>query len=301
MPNALAAGVITMVLLAGCGDATHIRTQPTRRDPVTTAPSPSAVRIVATSTRTKDGKRSLSSTRPSSIATTRTRSDVRPPRRRLVLAGRIIGIDPGHNGRNYTDSAYINRLIWNGRERETCNTTGTETDDGYTEAQFNFNVASDLAADLRAQGARVVMTRHNNTGVGPCVNVRAGIINRSHAAVAIDVHADGGPPDGRGVAVLEPVADGPNDHIIAASQRFGRDVLTQMEDVAHMPPSTYDGTNGIVLRDDLASLNLTRTPEVLIESGNMRNATDAALLTSSQLQRREAKALDRAIRQFLGQ
>jgi len=66
-----------------------------------------------------------------------------------------------------SDPTYINHLIWNGRERESCDTTGTETDGGYTEALFNWRVGSDLAADLRAEGAQVVLTRHNNDGVGP--------------------------------------------------------------------------------------------------------------------------------------
>jgi N-acetylmuramoyl-L-alanine amidase len=217
----------------------------------------------------------------------------------LPLVGRTVGIDPGHNGGNFNDPSYINQLIWNGREMEHCNTTGTETDGGYTEAQFNFNVATDLAAELAAQGARVVMTRHTNTGVGPCVNTRAAIIDRSGASVAIDIHADGGPPGGRGIAILEPVADGPNDHVIAASKRFGQDVLTQFEAVTGMPSSTYDGIGGIVFRDDLAGLNLTTVPEVLIESANMRNSTDAAMLTDPAFQRLEAQALDRAILQFL--
>lgn len=108
-----------------------------------------------------------------------------------------------------------------------------------------------------------------------------------------------GPPEAAGVAVLEPVADGPNDRIIAASERFGRDVLTQFEALTTLPPSTYDGTGGVVFRDNLAGLNLTTVPEVLIESGNMRNATDAALLTSSAFQRLEARALGLAIWQFL--
>ena len=60
------------------------------------------------------------------------------------LAGKVIGIDPGHNGRNGSDPAYINHLIWNGREWETCDTTGTQTNGGYTEARFNFNVATYL-------------------------------------------------------------------------------------------------------------------------------------------------------------
>ena len=217
------------------------------------------------------------------------------------LAGKIVGVDPGHNGRNHTDPAYINHLIWNGREWETCNTTGTETDSGYTEARFNFRVAIFLRADLRRDGARVVMTRTNNHGVGPCVNRRARIIDRAHADVAIDIHADGGPPGGRGFAVLEPVSDGPNDKVIGSSERFGRDVRRAVLARTSMPESTYDGVHGIEPRDNLAGLNLTSVPEVLIECGNMRNATDARLLTSARFQRRIARALEAAIIRFLSQ
>ena len=215
------------------------------------------------------------------------------------LAGMTVGIDPGHNGLNGTDPAYLNRLIWNGRQWETCDTTGTETDTGYTEALFNFRVAMFLRADLLRDGAQVVMTRTTNHGVGPCVNRRAQIINHSHANVAIDIHADGGPPSGRGFAVLEPVADGPNNHVIAASARFGRDIRAAMLAHTAMPVSTYDGVNGLVQRNDLAGLNLTRVPKILIECGNMRNATDAALLTSTLFQRRLAGAFEAAIIRFL--
>ncbi|HEY6295402.1 MAG TPA: N-acetylmuramoyl-L-alanine amidase [Streptosporangiaceae bacterium] len=215
------------------------------------------------------------------------------------LAGITVGIDPGHNGRNAGDPAYIDRLIWNGRERETCDTAGTETDGGYPEAQFNFNVAADLRADLQRDGARVVMTRTSNTGVGPCVTTRAQIINRAHANVAIDIHADGGPASGRGFTVLEPVADGPNDRVIGSSERFGSDVRSAFLRMTTMPVSTYDGVDGITHRDDLAGLNLTTVPKVLIECGNMRNATDAALLTSARFQQEIARALTAAIIRFL--
>jgi N-acetylmuramoyl-L-alanine amidase len=66
-----------------------------------------------------------------------------------------------------------------------------------------------------------------------------------------------------------------------------------------MPESTYDGVNGIAQRDDLAGLNLTTMPKVLIECGNMRNATDAALLTSAAFQEQIARALEAAIIRFL--
>ena len=178
-----------------------------------------------------------------------------------ALAGQTIGIDPGHNGGNAADPAFINSIIWNGRENETCDTTGTQTDGGYTEASFNWNVARYLQADLRRAGARVVMTRHGNNGVGPCVTSRAHILNRVGATVALDIHADGGPAWGRGFTVLEPVADGPNDGIITASERLGNDVRSALLKYTSMPESNYYGHDGLIFRNDLAGLNLAYRAE----------------------------------------
>jgi N-acetylmuramoyl-L-alanine amidase len=217
----------------------------------------------------------------------------------LPLAGRVVGIDPGHNGGNFSDPGYINQLIWNGRESETCDTTGTETASGFTEASFNFDVATDLRADLIAAGATVVMTRQDNTSVGPCVTTRAQILNKAHADVAIDIHADGGPTWGRGFTVLEPVADGPNDAVISSSLQFGSDVRAAMLRGTVMPASNYYGADGLISRDDLAGLNLTTVPKVLVECGNMPNATDAAMLASPAFQQQVARAFTAAIMVFL--
>ncbi len=219
--------------------------------------------------------------------------------RGLPLAGKVVGVDPGHNGRNWSDPTYIDHQIWNGREWENCNTTGTQTDGGYTEALFNWNVGSDLAADLRAEGARVVLTRHNNDGVGPCVNTRAEIFNRAHVDVAVAIHADGGPADGRGFTVLEPVADGINNLVIQPSHRFAAVLRDDFRGDTGMPVSTYDGVDGLEFRDDLAGENLTKVPYALIECGNMRNATDAGMLVTASFQKRAARAIARAITAFL--
>ena len=218
---------------------------------------------------------------------------------RLPLKGKIVGIDPGHNGLNYTDPSYLDRQVWNGREWENCDTTGTETDGGYTEALFNFRVAEYLRADLIRAGAKVVLTRTTNKGVGPCVNTRSYTINRGHANVAVDIHADGAPSWGRGFAILEPVADGPNNKVIASSARLGLDIRAAMLAYTKMPTSNYDGRNGITHRDDLAGLNLTKVPKILIEVGNMKNATDAKMETSAKFQQLVAKALLAAIIKFL--
>jgi N-acetylmuramoyl-L-alanine amidase len=216
------------------------------------------------------------------------------------LAGEVVGIDPGHNGLNYSAPGVINAPVFNGTGTEPCDTTGTATDGGYSEAQFNFNVASDLQADLQAEGATVVLTRPDNGGVGPCVTTRAAIVNDAHADVAIDIHADGAPADGRGFAVLEPTADGPNDGVIASSDAFAATLRDAFASGTAMPVSTYDGVEGLQPRNDLAGLNLSTVPKVLIECGNMRNAADAALLVTPAFQQGAAAAMAQAITDFLG-
>lgn len=225
--------------------------------------------------------------------------EVHPGLHPAPLNGKVVGIDPGHNGGNADAPSVINAPVWNGREEEACDTTGTETDAGYTEARFNFDVATYLQRDLEAEGAKVVMTRRTNHGVGPCIDRRAKILDKAGADVAIDIHADGGPPGGRGVAILTPVPDGPNDRVIASSKRFGRILLGRYTKVTGILISDYDGSGGFAPRSDLAGLNLTTVPKVLIECLNMRNATDAARLVKPTFQRLAARSMADAITAFL--
>jgi N-acetylmuramoyl-L-alanine amidase len=215
------------------------------------------------------------------------------------LDGKIVTVDPGHNGGNFRDPSYIDRIIFNGREPEACDTTGTETDAGYTEAQFTWNVARDLTADLRAEGATVVLTRTSNTGVGPCVTERAAIGNKAHSNAAVSIHGDGGPPGGRGFTILEPVADGPNNAIIAPSRILGADLRQAFETGTGEPVSDYYGVDGIEPRDDLGGTNLSTVPKVFVECANMRNATDAALVTNPAWQARAAAAIAAGLTTFL--
>ena len=216
-----------------------------------------------------------------------------------ILTGKVVVVDPGHNGGNAAAPSIINRPIWNGRETEACDTAGTRTADGYPEALFNWNVARYLTADLRAEGATVVLTRTGNTGVGPCITQRAAIGNDAHADAAVSIHADGGPSWGRGFAILEPVADGPNNDIIGASVVLGADLRAAFAAGTGEPVSDYDGIDGIQPRDNLAGTNLSTVPKVFIECGNMRNASDAALLTSARWQATAARAIAAGLTSFL--
>jgi N-acetylmuramoyl-L-alanine amidase len=222
-----------------------------------------------------------------------------PPTASGRLDHRVVLVDPGHNGGNFTAPGIINQPFWNGREFEACDTTGTATDGGYTEALFNWSVAQYLTADLRAVGAAVVLTRTSNTGVGPCVNERAALGNQAGANVAVSIHADGGPPAGTGFAILEPVADGINNGIINPSGAFGLDLRAAFGVATGEPVSNYDGVNGIQPRNDLGGLNLSTVPKVLIECGNMRNPADAARLVSPAWQSKAAAGIAAGMEAFL--
>ena len=65
------------------------------------------------------------------------------------------------------------------------------------------------------------------------------------------------------------------------------------------PYSTYVGRDGLDVRTDLGGLNLSTVPKVLIETANMRNATDAKRIESAAYRQREALALARGLESFL--
>ena len=215
------------------------------------------------------------------------------------LAGRVVVIDPGHNGGNGANPSVINQLVDVITERKACDTTGTETNGGYSEHEFTFDVATRVRDQLAAQGVRVEFTRPDDTGVGPCITERAAIGNRAAADVAVSIHADGGPAGGRGFHVIRPASlPGRTDGIVADSDRFA-DLLVAAFRGTGMPPATYIGSGGLDRRSDLGGLNLSTVPKVFIETGNMRNATDAAMLGDPQWRQQAATAISFAIGAYL--
>jgi N-acetylmuramoyl-L-alanine amidase len=217
------------------------------------------------------------------------------------LAGRVVALDPGHNGANWSHPATISRLVNVISEMKACDTTGAQTDAGYAEHAFNFDVAMRLARLLRAEGATVVLTRHNDHGVGPCVTQRAAIGNRAHADAAISIHADGGPPTGNGFEVIAPgrIAGAPDTAVLGPSGRLAVDIRDAYHRITGEPYSDYVGTRGLDVRTDLGGLNLSTVPKVFIECGNMRNADDVRRLTSPRFRERVAEALAAGFTAFL--
>ena len=199
------------------------------------------------------------------------------------LTGTLIALDPGHQLGNSNPKFFGNLAVthFNGYETKSCNTTGTATNAGYPEATFNWNVALRVKERLEALGAEVKMTRHSNSWNkwGPCVNERGQFGTKIGADLMLSIHADGADSSGYGFFVMEPsVIKGWTDDISAKSIRAGKRFIQGMA-AAGAPRSTYiDGQ--MMVTPTISTLNFSDIPVILVESGNMRNATDAKRMSS---------------------
>ena len=232
-------------------------------------------------------------------AGSRTAASTRAPSPSPALSGVVVAVDAGHNDGNFEHTKQINRLVDAGGFRKPCDTTGTETDAGYREAAFTFDVTKRLTALLRADGAKVVLTRHDDHSVGPCVNERAEIGNKARADAALSIHADGGPASGHGFHVMYAPSMAGGKKVAKAAHQLATAVRDGYRSGTDLPAASYIGTDGLNRRTDMDGLKLSTVPKVLLECGNMRNAGDAKKLSSAGFRQRIAVALDAAVRHYL--
>ncbi len=211
------------------------------------------------------------------------------------IAGMIVFLDPGHNGAN-DDS--ISRQVPTGRGgTKNCQETGTSTDDGYPEHTFTWDTTLRIRQELTGLGVRTAMSRGNDTGLGPCVDERAEMANALHPNAIVSIHADGGPPTGRGFHVnysAPPLNQAQAGPAVQLAQ-----IMRDQLQGAGLVPATYIGSNGLYPRSDLAGLNLAQYPSILIELGNMKNPADAGLITTPEGRQKYADAVVRGIAGFL--
>lgn len=266
------------MLIAGCGipaaqtgpaPAGHTATRTAHTGPSTTNPLPPV---------------------PSAAASSKTAARETPP---------VVVLDPGHNGGNAANPDEINRQVPAGRGRtKPCNTTGTATDDGYPEHAFTFDVAQRVRRILTDRGFTVILTRPDDTGVGPCVNRRAAIGNESAADAVVSIHADG--HENRSAGGFHIIYPAPplNDAQGEPTVRLAHTMRAAMLD-AGFGMADYIGSQGLAPRDDIAGLNLSQRPAVLVECGNMRNGDEAVAMTSQAGRRRYADAIATGIIRYM--
>ncbi|MGH3832824.1 MAG: N-acetylmuramoyl-L-alanine amidase [Pseudonocardiaceae bacterium] len=215
-----------------------------------------------------------------------------------TLKGTTVVLDPGHNGANGSHPAEVNRPVPNGRGgTKECDTTGTSTDGGYPEHALNWDVALRVRDALTARGVRVVLTRPDDAGVGPCVNDRAAIANRAGAEAIVSIHADGAPPSGHGFHVS--YSNPPLNNSQGQPSAVLAQTLAKALRADGFTAAGYIGSNGLYPRSDLAGLNLAQIPAALVECANMRNPQEAALVSTPHGRARYAVAIADGIMTWL--
>lgn len=222
------------------------------------------------------------------------------------LAGKTIFLDPGHQGK--ATVAQLHKQVNDGRgSTKNCQAVGATSIHKVPEHEVNWKVAQYLKQRLEAQGAKVVLSRQNDTSWGGCITDRAQAANNSGADVALSIHADaskqGVDNQHRGFHMIVPTFP-ISDPVVNKVQSTGglaaskavRDALVK----AGFPISNYITTDsGLSSRFDVAGPALTKIPLAFVEMGNLSNPEDAKLLESSIGQQRYADGLTAGLENYL--
>jgi N-acetylmuramoyl-L-alanine amidase len=218
-----------------------------------------------------------------------------------TLTGKVIVLDPGHQLGNSNPKfrTQIAQTRFNGSIVKNCNTTGTATNAGFPEATFTWKVANRLKPLLEAQGATVLLTRTSNTrsAYGPCVWDRAGFANAHKADAMIAIHADGAPSSAHGFFAIAPTSiQSWTTGTYRVDRRRSTSMLAGMQSAGGIP-SNYIA-NHLQIRGDQSTINFSKVPTTIVELGNMRNAKDAARMSSAAGQQQYAEWLSAGIARF---
>lgn len=223
------------------------------------------------------------------------------------LAGKTVFLDPGHQGS--AQGHNLSKQVNDGRGgTKDCQTTGATALGGKAEHTINWEVSQIVKTALESKGAKVVMSRNDDTGWGGCVDERAAAASKSGAALAVSIHADststGADTKNAGFHMIVPTLPIPDKDVDAAQSVEGRKASNTIRDAmvgGGFSPANYLGAvNGIVTRPDIAAVNLTKVPAAFVEMGNLSDPAEAAVLSSPAGATKYAVAISQGITNYLG-
>ena len=178
------------------------------------------------------------------------------------LAGRAVAIDPGHGG---VDSGAIGRS-------------------GTPEKFFNLDISRRLAALLESAGARVLLTRSDDTFV--TLDGRVEMARQAGAEVLVSVHNNAS-TSGQGVGTEVYYSSRLPDSRVLAELLYDA-LVTQLAQTGR----------GVKVRDDLRVLRLSPVPAALVEVAFVDHAEDERRLLDPAFRQRAAEAMFSAIVSF---
>jgi N-acetylmuramoyl-L-alanine amidase len=176
-----------------------------------------------------------------------------------AIKGKTIVVDAGHGGR---DPGSLG--------------DGLPT---MSEKKINLSIATEVARQLNAKGARVIMTRSSDRFIE--LEDRAAMADKYHADLFIAIHSNSNPDSSRRGAVVYTAREPLRQSMVAAMK------IDQAIRNAGIPSDTD--------RADYKVLVLHSRPAVLVECGYLTNYTDCKRLNTSSYRVKVASAITNGI------
>jgi len=181
------------------------------------------------------------------------------------LSGRVIVIDPGHGG---SDPGAVGR-------------------NGLQEKVIVLDVGLRVAEKLRAQGAKVVMTR--DTDVFIPLAQRVSIAENAGAEIFVSIHANAHPDPGIGGTETYYYR---NKATSTASANLATLSQSELVGALRLRDIGVKDANFLVIRQ-------TSMPSVLLELGFLSNAHEESLMRTDEFRQNAADAIYRSIQGYL--
>ena len=204
--------------------------------------------------------------------------------------GRIIGIDPGHQGSWVDMSALEPNAPGSSQMKARCTTGTTGNYTHLEEYQLNLDVSLKLKNILESRGYQVVMTREDNDA-----NIsnaeRAQKVAAAGAEIYVRVHANSSEDTSvSGALTMCPSAENPYvGNLYEQSYRLSEVILNAYCE------ATGFGNRGIMITDTMTGINWSTIPVTIIEMGFMYNQSDDTTMADSSFQDRMAEGIANGI------
>lgn len=192
-----------------------------------------------------------------------------PPER---LAGRIIGLDPGHQAHQNSEQEQVAPDRKETKKKVSSGTAGVKS--RIPEHRVNLEVAFLLREALIAEGAQVVMTRESED-VDISNRERAILCNEAGCDLVLRIHCNGSSDrsvHGIGLYIAKSYA-------CPEQSRAAAECLLPC-----MAEATGAKANGVYLRDSYTGMNWSEVPCILVEMGYMSNPEEDLKLTDPDYQ-----------------
>ena len=204
--------------------------------------------------------------------------------------GRIIGIDPGHQGSWVDMSALEPNAPGSSQMKARCTTGTTGNYTHLEEYQLNLDVSLKLRSILESRGYQVVMTREDNDA-----NIsnaeRAQKVANAGSEIYVRVHANSSDDTSvSGALTMCPSAQNPY-----VGNLYGQSYLLSEVILNAYCEATGFGNRGVMITDTMTGINWSTIPVTIIEMGFMSNQSDDTTMADSSFQDRMAEGIANGI------